>query len=155
MSLGFGSSTDASCCVARKIFLSPAKASSRARTEDSRPTMNGVIICGKITISRTGIIGTRFNSSLSLLNIRLESVPKGRPALSRFLEQAPVDFAAADHFRGDEKLARLSLARRVVHEVEHQVLENHAQAARSHFALHGFFGHGLERVVGKAQPDVL
>ena len=31
--------------------------------------MKGCIICGKITMSRTGIIGTRFTSLFSLLNM--------------------------------------------------------------------------------------
>ncbi len=59
MSSGRGSSTEASCCVARKIFLSARRASSRARTLESRPTTNGVIMCGKMTTSRIGIIGSR------------------------------------------------------------------------------------------------
>src|SRR5580704_13427131 len=58
---------DASCWVARKIRLSPASASSRACTLDSRPTTNGVIIYGKMTTSRMGIIGKRLVSVLSLL----------------------------------------------------------------------------------------
>src|ERR1051326_5349427 len=66
---------DASCCVARKIFLSPAMASSNARTLDSRPTTNGVIMNGKMTTSRMGIIGRRFVSDFSLeVNIVL---PRG------------------------------------------------------------------------------
>src|SRR5216684_6846873 len=65
ISLGLGSSMEASCCVARKIFLSPAIASSRARTLDSRPTTNGVIMNGKITTSRMGIIGKRLVSDFS------------------------------------------------------------------------------------------
>src|SRR5579862_4585769 len=56
---------EASCWVARKIFLSPAIASSRARTLDSRPTTNGVIMNGKMTTSRMGIIGNRFVSDFS------------------------------------------------------------------------------------------
>ena len=66
ISSGRGSSTLASCCVARKIFLSPASASSSARTLDSRPTTNGVIMCGKMTTSRMGIIGKRRVSDFSL-----------------------------------------------------------------------------------------
>src|SRR5437763_12778171 len=62
---GFGSSVEASCCVARKIFLSPAIASSRARTLDSRPTTNGVIMYGKMTTSRMGIMGRRLVSDFS------------------------------------------------------------------------------------------
>ncbi len=57
---------EASCWVARKIFLSPASASSSARTLDSRPTTKGVIMCGKMTTSRMGIIGKRRVSDFSL-----------------------------------------------------------------------------------------
>src|SRR5438309_6849132 len=56
---------EASCWVARKIFLSPDMASSNARTLDSRPTTNGVIMYGKMTTSRMGIIGRRFVSDFS------------------------------------------------------------------------------------------
>ena len=56
---------EASCWVARKIFLSPAMASSSARTLDSRPTTKGVIMYGKMTTSRIGIIGRRFVSDFS------------------------------------------------------------------------------------------
>jgi hypothetical protein len=66
-SLDLGSSTLASCWVARKIFLSAANASSRARTLDSRPTTNGVIMNGKITTSRIGIMGSLRVSNFSLV----------------------------------------------------------------------------------------
>src|ERR1700737_3970126 len=56
---------EASCWVARKIFLSPAMASSNAFTLDSRPTTKGVIMYGKMTTSRIGIIGRRFVSDFS------------------------------------------------------------------------------------------
>src|SRR5713226_7154059 len=122
---------EASCCVARKIFLSPASASSSARTEASRPTMNGVIISGKMTMSRTGIIGTRFNSVFSRLNIGLPNLGW----LAGLFQQAPVDLLAAHHFGGDDELADLPLGGEMVHELEHQVFQDHAQAARAHFAL--------------------
>src|SRR5271168_2333339 len=57
---------EASCCVARKIFLSAARASSRARTLDSRPTTKGVIMNGKMTTSRMGIMGSFLDSNFSL-----------------------------------------------------------------------------------------
>jgi hypothetical protein len=40
-------------------------ASSNARTLDSLPTTNGVIMHGKMTTSRMGIIGRRFVSDFS------------------------------------------------------------------------------------------
>src|SRR6266849_8982719 len=123
---------DASCCVDRKIFLSPASASSRARTLASRPTMNGVICCGKMTMSRTGIMGTRFISCFSRVNIQSPgfcSCGSGTAAnqdrspsgLSGLLEQAPIDFAGADHVRCDHEVAHLPLHGKVVHQFQHEV----------------------------------
>src|SRR4051812_8321296 len=143
ISSGLGSSTEASCCVARKIFLSPASASSRARTEASRPTIKGCIICGKMTISRTGIIGTRLISLFSRLNITFEGGFRfsTSPELSRFFQQVPIDVAVADHICSDGKLAQLALGRQVVHEVQHKIFENHAEAAGAHFALQSQLRH--------------
>ncbi len=56
--LALGSSIEASCWVARKILRSPVSASSSARTLESRPTTKGVIMYGKITMSRMGIMGS-------------------------------------------------------------------------------------------------
>ena len=57
MSSGRGSSTDASCCAARKIRLSFSSACSSARVDEGRPMTNGIIMCGKTTTSRSGTIG--------------------------------------------------------------------------------------------------
>ena len=51
--------------ASEKIFLSPASASSNARTLDSRPTTKGVIIYGKMTTSRIGIMGSFLVSNFS------------------------------------------------------------------------------------------
>src|SRR5260370_9195378 len=77
---------EASCWVARKIFLSPVMASSSARTLDSRPTTNGVIMYGKMTTSRMGIIGRRLVSDFSLevsMNIRLDTEGRSKAAGER------------------------------------------------------------------------
>ena len=52
----------------RNIFLSPTRASSNARTLDSLPTTKGVIMCGKMTTSRIGIMGSRRVSDFSLID---------------------------------------------------------------------------------------
>src|SRR5208282_5875778 len=65
MSPALGSSMLASCWVARNILRSAVSASSSARTLDSRPTTNGVIMYGKITMSRMGIMGSLRGSFLS------------------------------------------------------------------------------------------
>ena len=126
--------------------------------------MNGFIICGKMTRSRTGIIGTRFNSFFSRLNmdsvvillLLSEFYSLGPvPRLSGFFEQRPVDLAAADHFAGHDEFAEFALGRQVVHELEHEVFENHAQAAGADLALQGKFRDGFERVIGEAQAHIL
>src|SRR5438876_11600761 len=122
---------EASCWVARKIFLSPAMASSRARTLDSLPTTNGVIMNGKITTSRMGIIGSRFVSDFSFeVSISLDvgfrmpdfrcwrrNVRHGERAgirnptceipLAGFFEQRQADLLGQHHFFRDLKLADL------------------------------------------------
>src|SRR4029077_10780463 len=121
ISSGRGSSTLASCCVARKIFLSPANASSSARTLDSRPTTKGVIIYGKITTSRMGIMGRRFVSVFSLeLSMGTENqnqefrsqnpdVSTGNPGffLTCLFEQGHVDLLRHYHFLCHQELADL------------------------------------------------
>src|SRR5712692_1764404 len=165
ISSGLGSSTEASCCVERKIFLSPASASSSARTLASRPTMNGVICCGKMTMSRTGIMGTRFISCFSRVNIPSPgfcSCGPGTPAsqdaslsgLSGLLQQTPIDFARAHHVRGDHEVAHLPLHGKVVHQFQHEVFEDHTQAARADFALKRQLRDGIERVLRKSQAHV-
>src|SRR6185312_11441414 len=63
---------------------SPVRASSSARTEDSRPTTKGAIMCGKITISRMGIIGSlrwaplRMSRSSFAITLRLDAHCVGR-----------------------------------------------------------------------------
>ncbi len=82
-----------------------------------------------------------------------EVLPLGR--LSCFFEQAPIDFAAADHVSGDDEVAHFALSREVIHQVKHQVFENHAQAARADFALQGQFGDGFQSIVGESQAHIL
>src|SRR5271165_3338326 len=71
---------EASCWVARKIFLSAARASSSARTLDSRPTTKGVIMKGKMTTSRMGIMGSFLDSNFSLDVVTESPWDNGQPA---------------------------------------------------------------------------
>src|SRR5580692_2538103 len=109
-----------------------------------------------MTISRTGIIGTRFRSCFSRVNIGApEKLTTARSGLSGLFEQTPIDFPSADHFRGNHKVAHLALHREVVHEFEHEVFKNHAQATSADFALHGKLGDSVESVVGETQTNIL
>src|SRR6266436_6114584 len=131
---------EASCWVARKIFLSPAIASSRARTLDSRPTTNGVIMNGNMTTSRMGIIGNRFVSDFSFevsMYLRdfgcqmsdfgcvgpISEIRHLKILLAGLFEQRQADLLGQHHFLRDLKLAHLLIGRDVVHQVQHQVLE--------------------------------
>src|SRR5271165_2036843 len=190
ISWGLGSSMLASCCVARKIFLSPASASSNARTLDSRPTTNGVIIEGKMTTSRIGIMGSFLVSNFSrwvtktALSFGLaQSVPSpkidiaaahlprraraalissritcceplyGRlvgglgsreacapSSLARLLHDRHAHVALLDHVGRDFEFLQAPLAGEVVHEVEHQLFQDHAQPACANLARHRFLG---------------
>src|ERR1700692_1843852 len=69
MSSGRGSSTEASCCAARKIRLSLRSACSSARVDEGRPMTNGIIMCGKTTTSRKGTIGSVSYTSSGVSNL--------------------------------------------------------------------------------------
>src|SRR6185312_2883002 len=60
-----------------------------------------------------------------------------------------------DHFTRNRHFAQLLLVRHLIHQVEHQVLDDHAQAARADFALERRLRNRLERVVGEAELHVL
>src|SRR5579864_3593577 len=168
ISSGRGSSIEASCWVARKIFLSPANASSSARTLDSRPTTKGVIIYGKMTTSRMGIMGRRFVSDFSLeVSMGTENqnpefrsqnpeASTGNPGLflARLFEQGHVDLLRHDHFLCHQELADLLVRRQIVHQIQHQVFENHTQAPGAYFALHGERRNCFQGIVAKFQSNI-
>src|SRR5438874_233663 len=78
----------ASCWVARKIFLSPFSASSSARTLDSRPTTKGVIMKGKMTTSRIGIMGSLRLSKRSWLWLTIPPWGTGFSPVKALLSRA-------------------------------------------------------------------
>jgi hypothetical protein len=57
--------------------------------------------------------------------------------LSRFFEEGQVDLLVKDHFFGDQELADLLERRQIIHEIKHQILEDHPQSARAHFTVQG------------------
>src|SRR5215470_6012673 len=76
MSAGVGSSCAAFFCVTNRICLSSFMTSSRARTDFSRPTKSGTIICGKTTMSRRGSTGNSEPREDSSMMPRLTLDPK-------------------------------------------------------------------------------
>src|SRR5208337_2745062 len=62
---------------------------------------------------------------------------------------------AADHIRGHDKVPHLALHREVVHQLQHEVFEDHTQAARADFALKRQLRDSVERVLGEAKTDIL
>src|SRR4028119_2475775 len=136
MSSRNGSSIRGSFCAARKMrLLGVARACSSARTELSRPTMKGAIIWGKTTMSRRGTRGrfSRFllmNGEAILLSLRaLACVPRRPPASAGFLVQHDRLHAACHDLFVDHALLDVALRGDVVHQVQHQLLEDDAQAA--------------------------
>src|SRR3982750_1519760 len=123
MSSGRGSSTEASCCAARKIRLSLPSACSSARVEEGRPITNGIIMCGKTTTSRSGTIGSVSYSSIDSLRV-----------LAGLFDQRDRLFLAHDDLAGDDALADLLLAGQRVHQVEHEILDDHGQPAGADLA---------------------
>src|SRR5216684_3866701 len=154
MSPALGSSIEASCWVARNIFLSLARASSSARTLDSRPTTNGVIMYGKMTTSRMGIMGNFLLSNFSLGFDNSVSRLWSRLAC-RFLDHGQRDVPLLHHLASHFKFFNLLLAGQTIHQFQHEFFQNHAQAAGADFARHGLAGNRPVRVVAELQPHVL
>src|SRR5215831_7238918 len=75
--------------------------------------------------------------------------------LPRFFYQGNRLFLALDDLARDHALADLLLARQRVHEVEHQVLDDHPEAARADLPRQRQLRDRLERVVGELELDVL
>src|SRR4030095_3066626 len=121
MSSGFGSSVDASCCAARKLRLSFPSACSSARVDDGRPMTKGIIMCGNTTTSRSGTMGrVSITSAFSL------SRPNtGGGALAYLLDQRNGLLPVQDDLAGHHALFHLLHRGQVVHQVEHQVLDDH------------------------------
>src|SRR6476646_2519282 len=145
MSSGRGSSIDASCWAARKIFLSRASACSSARVDEGRPITNGIIMCGKTTTSRKGTTG-----SVSYWSIR-----SLKERLSRLLDDGNRLLLRLYHLARDHALPNLLLTGQRVHQVEHDVLDDHPQPARADLPAERGFGDRFERVFREPQLDVL
>src|SRR6266571_7198954 len=169
MSLAFGSSTEASIWVARKTRFDPSSANSRARTEEGRPMTNGIIMWGKTTTSRMGIIGSRStflaDGSCVIKVFRLDRFVAGlaepatipitlRKPLARLLQKGEDDFLVFDHLVRDEEFLYLLLGRELVHNVQHKILEDDLQSSRAHFPLQREAGDGRDRIIGELELDV-
>src|SRR5580693_769618 len=77
------------------------------------------------------------------------------PLLLPGLLQSHGRAAFLHHLPRDLKLLQFLLAGQVEHQVEHQLFENHAQAAGAHFARHSLPGNGSQSLVGELQAHVL
>src|SRR5688500_7367972 len=75
--------------------------------------------------------------------------------LSRLLDDGDGLLLRLYHLARDDALANLLLTGERVHQVEHDVLDDHPQAARPDLAPERRLGDRLEGVVGEPQLDVL
>src|SRR6266571_441125 len=168
ISSGPGLSRVASCWAERKMRLPFTSAYSRALMELGRPITNGIIMCGNTTTSRSGTIGRV--SITSVLSFSFPNIPQahrsrhqcdttrspeGRAALTDLLDEGDGLLAVEHDLPGHHALLHLLHRGQVVHQVEHQVLDDHPQAARPDLPDDGEVGDGLQRVVREAQLDVL
>src|SRR5580693_1490170 len=77
------------------------------------------------------------------------------PLLLPGLLQSHGRAAFLHHLPRDLKLLQFLLARQVEHQVEHQLFQNHAQAAGAHFARHSLPGNGSQSLVSELQAHIL
>src|SRR5450759_2808262 len=141
MSPAAGSSIFGSFWAERKIRFSGVwSARSRARIELSRPTTKGAIMCGKTTMSRSGTSGSSSRVSV----IFLAGFPEDRDRFGAIL----------DRLLGDHALFDLFVGGHLIHHLEHQLFDDHLQAAGSDVSQERLLGDRLEGVVGELQVDV-
>src|ERR1700693_1838788 len=103
--------------------LSLSRACSRARVEDGRPMTNGIIMCGKTTTSRNGTIG------------RVSYTSNGDSKLASLLDERDGLVSRHHDVARDRDLANLFLVWHLVHQVQHELFDDHPQAARPDLAL--------------------
>src|SRR5438477_3573131 len=81
--------------------------------------------------------------------------PLAMSHLSSFLDQGDRLVLGEDDFAGDRHLADLLLVRHLIHQVEHQVFDDHPEAACADPPFERRLRDRLERVVGEAELHVL
>src|SRR5436305_1471931 len=162
MSSSVGSLVLASFCAARRMNFCLFIASSSARMDFWRPTNSGTTMCGKTMMSRSGRSGTRspppcggwsFGSRLSFR--KSIGPPFSLGSLGRLLEQDDRLLLVGDDLLRDENLLDVRLRRDVVHHIEHDVLHDGAQAARSGLAFERFSRDCRKRAIREAEVHPL
>src|SRR5215468_10500511 len=130
MSSGLGSSSWGSFCAARnRRLVGVARAASRARMEDSRPTTKGCIMCGKTTMSRSGTSGRLSNArlvwSVGFIGCPVSSLPRvampggrARRPLPRLAQDRDRIRVVLDHVPSDDAFLDVVVGGDLVHHVE-------------------------------------
>src|SRR5262245_19534602 len=127
--------------------------------ELARPITKGIIMCGNTTTSRSGTIGSvSITSALSLSLPNICSQPRDaapllltsvggvrlwrvrRPGLPDLLDQGDGLLPVQHDVPGDHALLDFLHRGQVVHQVEHQVLDDHPQTARADLPRDGEVG---------------
>src|SRR5687768_1978520 len=81
--------------------------------------------------------------------------PRLRARSARLLDHGYRLFLGLDHLASDDALPDLLLAGERVHQVEHQVLDDHPEPAGANLATQRRLRNRMQRVVGEAKLDVL
>src|SRR5512143_1760543 len=150
MSSSCGSFVEASRCAARKKRRSWDRAASSDAIDLSRPTNRGATMWGNTTMSRNGSSGR----ILFLSSIRPSAIETLRQLGLLALDDLRGDPAVHDVF-GNDALLDVALGRDLVHDVEHDVLEDGPEAARARLPLDRLPRDGAQRLLRELQLDVL
>src|SRR5688572_15619616 len=151
MSRSFGSSCAASRWAHSRSSRLPFIAFSSASIDFCRPTNSGTTMCGNTTMSRSGSSGSALltlsgpplwvtrdrlaSSSSRKIPMILSSLAGARSGGLRLLLEHEQRLASLfDHLLADHALLDVIARGDVVHQVEHHILENRAQTARSRLA---------------------
>src|SRR5262245_3690683 len=132
MSSGVGSFVFALFCAARKISLSRAIASSSAAMLLSRPTKSWLTMCGNTMMSRRGSAGSVRRGPWPLPSPScLKNIDIGLllPDAGFLVIDDERRIAREDRFVVHDDFLDALLRRHVVHDVEHRLFHDGAQAA--------------------------
>src|SRR5258706_5543111 len=171
MSRSFGSSWAASRCAQSRSSRPPFIADSSASIDFCRPTNSGTTMCGKTTMSRSGSSGSDLraggapvwvtrdflasSSSRKIPMVLSSWVRRESGRLRLLLEHEQRLAPPFDHLLADHALLDVIARGDVVHQVEHHIFEDRAQAASTRFAGERLARHRAQRAVRETQSHVL
>src|SRR3954451_14184844 len=85
----------------------------------------------------------------------MEILRRKSPDLAGLFQHSHIDLLGEDHLFRDDKFTNLLKGGEVVHQVQHQVFQDHPKTSRTYLALHGKLRNRLQGVFTKLELNIL